>query len=141
MDLQSLMKIYMTWSKVIPPKKIQCRYPLRSGWAKFYTTCDDLKDITNETLFTNSLNNYPYKTFYITEHGWLTAFDGNQKFPQILTDFSGDIIFFVKGVENLTFLAKIKKGYLLTVFHFPQPDKFLVYLDEDAIKEMEKFTE
>ncbi|MBT7349977.1 hypothetical protein HN803_04235 [candidate division WWE3 bacterium] len=121
----------MTWTKVTKPKNIVCDYPLRNGWAKFYTSDDDLEDVTHKQLVTNSLNKIsPHTEFRISEHGNLSALVDFERFSHPLTEFTGDVIFYVEGNSYLTFIAKIKNGEVLGIFHFPQKDHFEVDLNE-----------
>jgi hypothetical protein len=125
------MTTYMTWTKVAKPKNIVCEYPLRHGWAKFYTVDDDLEDVTHKQLVTNSLEKIsPYTQFRISEHGYLSAFDEEKRFPQLLTEYSGDVIFYVEGSEYLTFIAKVKNGKVLGIFHFPTLNHWEIDLSE-----------
>ena len=120
-------------------KKIICRYRLRPYWAKFYTIFGELADLTNKPLNSNSLERYPELEFYISEYGYLNAINLKTNRPRLMTDFSGDITFHsTKDSSYYNFIAKIKNGRMLGIFHFPTSNTRQVNLNETSIDSLSK---
>ena len=91
------------------PKKITCDYPMRSTWPKFYTIDDSLDDITGRAMRTTTFADLHYNEYRISEHGYISGFDEDIKFPQLLTGFSGDVIFYLESNQSyFNFIAKVK---------------------------------
>ena len=102
------------------PKKITCDYPMRSTWPKFYTIDDSLDDIAGRAMRTTTFADLHYNEYRISEHGYISGFDEDIKFPQLLTGFSGDVIFYLESNQSyFNFIAKVKAGRVLGIFHFP----------------------
>ena len=117
-------------------KKFVCKYPLKNGWTKYYSIDETLTNVGSRKMVTNSLSELTeYTEFYISEHGHLCGVLKENKFVALLTNYSGDIIFYDITNSYYQFLAKIKNGNMLCVIHFPRK-VFTVCLDEIPSKEV-----